>query len=265
MAANSSATLMLLQKRGSPALLLPVFMKEVYVGQRTGLLHVTRADETRVSFRSVNGQIVSGHSSETRGRLGDSLVRWGVLTREDLDRALERVKEQGRRLAPVLRELELLGTPELEQALAVHIREMLLTALLWEDAWLIFEDQELPDAPPEDLTLRCSTAELILELVRRIPRLDTVRKGLGDLDRRLAKAPELAFRLERAGVSAADRYVLSRADGSRTGRALLASAKLPAELVERSLFGLLMTGAVRQLPVPVTLAALRGAPPPPGR
>ena len=57
-------------------------------------------------------------------------------------------------------------------------------------------------------------------------------------------------------MSAADRYVLSRADGSRTGRALLASAKLPAELVERSLFGLLMTGAVRQLPVPVTLAAL---------
>ena len=31
------------------------------------------------------------------------------------------------------------------------------------------------------------------------------------------------------------------------------------------LFGLLMTGAVRQLPVPVTLAALRGAPALPSR
>jgi hypothetical protein len=175
------------------------------------------------------------------------------------------VQQQGRRLAPVLLELDLLDTPGLEQALAVHIREMLLTALVWQDAWLIFEDQELPDTPPEDLTLRCSTAELILELVRRIPRLDTVRKGLGNLDRRLAKAPELAFRLERAGVSAADRYVLSRADGSRTARALLESAKLPAELVERSLLGLLLTGAVRQLPAPVTLAALHGAPPLPGR
>jgi hypothetical protein len=264
-AASAAATLTLLQKRGSSAVLLPEFMREVYVGQRTGLLHVTRGDdEARVSFRAVNGEIVSGSSSNERGRLGDTLVRWGVLTCEDLDRALAIVQQQGRRLAPVLRELDLLDTAGLEQALALHIREMLMTALQWDEAWLLFEDQELPDAPAEDLTLRCSTADLILELARRIPRGDAVRRGLGSLDRRMVAVPEPPFRLEQVSVSPADRYVLSRADGRSSARELIAAAKLPVEHVERSLLGLLLTGALRALPAgpPLPHAVFRVASPP---
>jgi hypothetical protein len=180
------------------------------------------------------------------------------------------VQKQGRRLAPVLRELDLLDTPGLEQALALHIREMLMTALQWDEAWLLFEDQELPDAPAEDLTLRCSTADLILELARRIPRADAVRSGLGSLDRRVVAVPEPPFRLEQVSVSPADRYVLSRADGRSSARELIEAAKLPVEHVERSLLGLLLTGALRALPpaptpartpVPVaTLGAIRIAP-----
>ncbi len=119
----------------------------------------------------------------------------------------------------------------------------------------------LPDAPAEDFALRCSTAELILELVRRISSSETVRLGLGNLDRRVAKVAEPLARLELAGLGAADRYVIARADGSRTARMLLEGAKLPLELVERSLLGLLFTGALRQLPLlPKAPLAFHGAP-----
>ena len=250
---STVSTLMLLQKQGAPALLLPEFMRVVYTGQRTGLLHVTRDEAARMSFRSIDGEIASGSSSEERGRLGECLVRRGMLARRDLERALARAKQQGRRLAPVLRELGLFDATALEQALAFHIREMLVTALAWEHAWLIFEDQErpaaLPEAPAEDFALRCSTAELILELARRIPSSQAVRDGLGNLEQRVARVAEPAAQLERAGLGAADRYVLARADGSRSARALVEGAELPAELVERSLLGLLLTGALRQLPV----------------
>jgi hypothetical protein len=245
MSAASAATMMLLHKRGAPALLLPEFLKEVYLGQRTGLLHVTRAEHTSVSFRSVNGQLVSGASSEERGRLGESMVRRGLISRADLERALVIVSTQGRRLAPVLRDLELVDTPGLEQALASHIREMLVTALVWDQASLLFEDQELPEPPAEDLTLRCSTAELILELVRRIPGPDSVRRGLGSLDRALVAVETPPFRVERVTHSPADRYVLSRADGSTSARQVIQRSALPAEEVERSLLGLLCTGVVR--------------------
>lgn len=248
MSSTSAATMMLLQKRGSPALLLPEFLKEVYLGQRTGLLHVTRGEETRVSFRAVNGELVSGSSSDERGRLGETMIRRGLLSRADLEQALVIVSVQGRRLAPVLRELELVDAPALEQALALHIREMLLTALLWERASLLFEDQELPEAPAEDLTLRCSSAELILELVRRIPNPETVRRGLGNLDQPLVAARNAPLRLDRIAMSPADGYLLSRVDGSISANTILETALLPVEDVERSLLGLLCTGVVRYLP-----------------
>jgi len=247
MSSASPATMMLLHKRGTPALLLPEFLKEVYLGQRTGLLHVTRGEQSGVSFRSVNGELVSGSSSDERGRLGESMVRRGLISKADLERALEIVNRHGRRLAPVLRELNLVDTPGLEQALALHIREILVTALLWDEAALLFEDQELPDAPAEDLTLRCSTAELILDLVRRIPSPDTVRRGLGNLERPLVAVDKPPFRVDRITLSPADGYLLARADGTRPARSIIQASPLPAEQLERSLLGLLSTGVVRYL------------------
>jgi len=248
--AGSAATMMLLHKRGAPALLLPEFLKEVYVGQRTGLLHVTRGEASGVSFRSVNGEIVSGSSSDERGRLGESMVRRGLITRADLERALALVTRQKRRLAPVLRELDLVDTPGLERALALHIREMLFMALLWDEASLLFEDQELPEAPAEDLTLRCATAELILELVRRIPGPETVRQSLGDLDRPLVASGSLPYGFDRARLSPADGYLLSRADGEASARTMIDAAPLPVADVERSLLGFLCTGVLQYRPSP---------------
>ena len=247
MSAASTATMMLLHKRGTPGLLLPEFLREVYLGQRTGLLHVSRGESKGVCFRSVNGELVSGSSSDERGRLGESMVRRGLISRADLERALAIVNTQKRRLAPVLRELDLVDTPRLEMALAMHIREMLLTTLGWDQAALLFEDQELPDPPAEDLTLRCSTAELILDLVRRIPDPQTVRRGLGSLERALAVVDQPPFRAART-KGRADNYLLSRADGSTPALSVIQTSALAAEEVERSLLGLLCIGAVRYVP-----------------
>jgi len=243
--AQSAATMMLLHKRGAPALLLPEFLKEVYVGERTGLLHVTSGEHAGVSFRSVNGEIVSGSSADERGRLGESMVRRGLLKRADLERALVIVNTKQRRLAPVLRELDLVDTPALEGALALHIRELLLTALLWDDVSLLFEDQELPEAPAEDLTLRCTTAELILEVVRRIPGGGIVRQSLGNLDRPVVATRRLPFGIAQGRLSAAEGYLLAHADGSASARSMIETAPLPVEDLERGLLGFLCTGVVR--------------------
>jgi len=244
---SASATVLFLHRRGNPGLVLPDFLKELYVGQRTGMLHVSRGEES-FSFRFVNGEVVSGSSSAERGRLGETMVRHGLLSEADLERALVIVAQQGRRLAPVLRELEVVDAVRLEQALAFHIREMLLTPLLWEEALLLFEDQELPDVPAEDLTLRGSTGELILELVRRIPTSEAVRRGLEDIDQPLGTVKNPCFGVDRIALGPAERYLLRHADGSASARTILEIAPLPVEELERSLLGLLCTGVVEYLP-----------------
>jgi hypothetical protein len=75
-----------------------------------------------------------------------------------------------------------------------------------------------------------------------------VRRGLGNLDRPLVAVDHPPFRVDRVTLSPADRYLLARANGKATARALLDAAPLPAEEVERSLLGLLSTGVVRFLP-----------------
>jgi len=248
--------MMLLHKRGAPALLLPTFLKEVYVGQRTGLLHVTLDEHESVTFRAVNGELVSGSSTAERGRLGECMIRRGQLSRADLDHALAIVAREGRRLAPVLRELDLVDTPGLEEALAFHIREMLVTALRWESCVLLFEDQELPDAPAEDLTLRCSTAGLILELVRQIPDLQVVHGALGDLGRPLLAA-EGPSPIEPDLVGPLERHLLSGANGRSSARTLIAASPRSPDEAARALLGLVLTGALQfaAAPPPLPVAA----------
>ena len=237
----------IVERQGNPALVLPAVLRELYSGRRTGLLYVEHEPD-RVSFRFVNGEVVSGSSSSERGRLGETMVRYGLLARPDLDRALDVVNKEGRRLGPVLRELGVIEAPRLEQALDLHIREMLLTALGWEEAFHVFEQEELPERTREDLTLRSSTGELILELVRRISSLETVRQGLGHIDQILVPVADPPFRLERITLTPADGYVLSRVDGKATARTIIEITPLPKEEVERSLLGLLCTGVVEYRP-----------------
>jgi hypothetical protein len=144
--------------------------------------------------------------------------------------------------------MDLVDTLGLEEALAVHIREMLFTALEWGESTLLFEDQELPDAPAEDLTLRCSTPSLILELVRRIPDRDTVRRALGDLDRPPVAGEGVPSRLHGNCIGPAETYLLSEADGQVSARSLTVGAPLPQEALERSLLGLVCIGLLRFAP-----------------
>jgi len=247
MTLSANVTLGMVERQGNPAVVLPAVLRELYFGRRTGLLYVEK-DPDRVSFRFVNGEVVSGSSSSEHGRLGETMVRYGLLARPDLDRALDVVNREGRRLGPVLRELGVIEAPRLEQALSLHIREMLLTTLRWEEAYHVFEQEELPDLAREDLTLRSSTGELILELVRSISNMDTVRQGLGDIDQIVVPVPDPPFRLERITLTPADGYVLSRVDGKATGRTIIEITPLPKEEVERSLLGLLCTGVVEYRP-----------------
>jgi len=236
-----------LERRGSPSLLLPELLRELYLGCCTGIFHVARGtDRVSVCFR--HGEVVSGSSTSNKVRLGETMVRHGLLPLEDLVRALVVVHRDGRRLGPVLMEMGIIDAPGLERALALHLREMLLTALGWDDAAHVFEDRELPVLSPEDLTLASSTGELILEVVRRISSREMVRLGLGDLDRILAALPHSLARLDRVTLNTAERYVVSRVDGRTSARSMIEIAGLPADDIERSLLGLLCAGIIDYRP-----------------
>jgi tetratricopeptide (TPR) repeat protein len=222
--------------------ILPQLLRGLYVDRRSGTLELVRGDE-RQSLRFRGGHIVNATTNVVEDRLGGMLVRRGLLSQADLARATELVVREKRRLGEVLVELGLIDASGLEDAIALHVHEMLARAFTWTDGRYAFEDEKGAPAQSE-LTLKLSTGELILEAVRAVRDPDVVRYALGDIDRVLALSSDPLLRFQQLTLSPTDGFVLSRVDGVASAREILQMIPLPEEETQRSLFGLLSTGVI---------------------
>ncbi|MFN8093577.1 MAG: DUF4388 domain-containing protein [Vicinamibacteria bacterium] len=216
-------------------------LREAYVGRLNGQLHLARGDE-RHSLRFRRGHIVNATTNVLQDRLGEMLVRRGLLSPDDLARATDIVVREKKRLGFVLNELGLIDQSGLEDAIALHVHEMLAKVFAWDEGSFEFEAED--DTPGVELTLKLSTGELILEAVQAVKDPDVVRYSLGDRDRVLALASDPLLRFQKLNLSPADGYVLSHVDGTTSAHEIVHTMPFPREVVERSLLGLLSTGLV---------------------
>jgi hypothetical protein len=225
---------------------LPGVLRELYVERRTGVLAFTRGDERR-SVHVRGGHIVSADTNIREDRMGEVLVRQGLLAAGDLKRALGFALRDRKRLGLVLMEQGLLDEAGLEQALALHVHAVLSRVFSWPDGAYEYVEEAEGAESAGDVTLRVSTGDLILEATRSVQDPDVVRYNLGDIDRVLGLSNDPLLRFQRIGLTPADGYVLSRIDGTLSAREVMQLIPLPGEEVQRSLFGLLSTGVVEYL------------------
>jgi tetratricopeptide (TPR) repeat protein len=238
---------------------LSLVLRTLYVGRKTGLLHITRGEE-RGSVCFVEGSIVYGETNITECRMGETLVRHGLLNYWELERAREVKNVTGRRLGQVLVDLGNLDASGLEDALALQVREVLLTVFSWRDGSYRLDEHDPAFFRGYDRPLPLSMGEVILDAVWSITDPEVIRFGLGNLDRVLIPANDPLLRFQRITLNSSDGFLLSRVDGGSTASQILRTAPLSADEAMRSLFGLVCTGMVEWVPAPPAAAA-----PPPRR
>jgi tetratricopeptide (TPR) repeat protein len=221
---------------------LPLVLRDLYVARKTGMLHFRREDERR-SFRFRIGQVVRADTAVLQDRLGDVLVRAGLLSAQDLKRASGFVLRDRKRLGAVLQELGILDRSQVEDAVALHLRENFLKVLAWPDGEYAFEEDSDPPGD-EDATTKLATAEMILESVRSLKDPDLIRYHLGNVDRILTLPTDPMLRMQKVKLSPGDGYVLSRVDGSTSAREILQMIPQDPEETQRCLLGLLCIGMV---------------------
>jgi hypothetical protein len=226
---------------------LPVVLGRLYVDRQSGLLHLTRGDERR-SARFRKGHIVNADTTAAEDHMGEVLVRNGLLSAADLSRATARVVREGKRLGQVLQELRILDEHLLEDALALHVREVMRKAFGCESGAYSFEARPVDVGPGEDATLKVFTGEVILEAARSVKDPGAVRRALGDPDRRLVLSADPVLRFQQISLSPAESDVLALVDGTRTVRQLVAALSVPPEETERGLLGLVCLGLVEPAP-----------------
>jgi hypothetical protein len=238
-------------------------VRTAYVGRRSGHIHITQGQERRgLSIRE--GHIVHARSDVAGEHLGDVLVLHGLVSQADLERAVAEVLAERRPLGAVLARLSLIDEARLEEAVGWHVRQIFFAALDRPGGTAAFE--ELEGDPADRLqgepVSRISTGQILLEAARRLKDSATVREALGDVDRKLVLAADPRLRVHPVALTPTDGFVLSRIDGTLSAREIVDLMPLPPEETERSLLGLLCTGAVAG--APEERPAPRRAPAPPG-
>lgn len=158
---------------------IPDLFTFVHLGRRTGVAELTQADQlTRVFFQK--GNPVFAISDKEGLRLGDLLVRFGRITRKDLDRCVARHRVGGPHLGQVFVSEGLVTLDDLTSHLKVQISEVIFDTFSWSEGTFAFYDDVSP--PPDAVTLQMDIQNLLMEGVRRIDERGRLAEVFPDLD-----------------------------------------------------------------------------------
>ncbi len=157
---------------------LPDLLYSVCGRQETGVLHLIRHGVIK-SIYIDHGRIVFANSTDRDDRLGELLLRRGLLRVQELDNALACLTPK-KRLGGVLVEMGYLKPEALVQTIVDQVREIVFGLFLWTDGEYRLEIGDL--LTREVITLRLSTPEVILGGIGRIDRWWRILSALGSLD-----------------------------------------------------------------------------------
>jgi hypothetical protein len=158
---------------------LPDLLQWLAMTRKTGTLYLKRRSvEKRLLFRE--GVILSSWSNDPRESLGQFLLRDGVLSEEDLFRALlVQESREGRLYGAILIEEGLISEEQLREALHKKAEESVYELFLWPDGGFEFKDEDEPESFSVQIEL--NVTEVVFEGVRRVDEWRRIRDVIPSL------------------------------------------------------------------------------------
>ncbi len=216
-------------------------IREVYVNRRTGILHLVHENvNKRIYFKK--GSIVFANSDLNDDRLGEFLIKHNVIDRSAFDGAVKSIKDTGHRLGAALVDLGHLSEEKLNEQVTEQIKSIIFSVFEWEAGQFAFERLETP--VEEDIIVGLSTADTILEGIRRMKSMETIRQALGQLDRVLAHPENPLLMYQKFSLTPEEGFVMSRVDGTTTVTEAAALSPMGEEDTLRCIYGLVCAGVL---------------------
>jgi hypothetical protein len=150
------------------------------LGQKTGCLSIADGAQFGQIFFD-NGRITYARIVNRRDRLGDLLVRDGVLTREQLDDVLRRqAREPDRRVGELLVANSYISPSELTHYVRLQIEEAIYHLFTWSRGNFFFDVDARPS--DADIMLAINPESLLLEAARRVDEWSLIEKKIPSFD-----------------------------------------------------------------------------------
>ncbi len=150
------------------------------IQKKTGMLVLREGEElVRVSFH--NGSIVGSEkeSEQTESRLGHVLVKRGVISQEQLNRALEVQSESLQRLGQVLVENGFIGASDLKEALRNQVLQIVYSLFRWKNGHYHFSPRDVVDYDSENFE-PISTESILMEGLRMLDEWPLIERVIND-------------------------------------------------------------------------------------
>jgi hypothetical protein len=211
--------------------------------RKSGTLGVQKGEDVIMVYFQ-EGNIIFAHNPYNRLRLGELLLKKRRITPEQLNRITQLQKElKGKkRIGELLIKEGLITRKQLEGLVRLQVEEVLYDLLKWDKGNFKFYENRFPTQ--EEITIKISTENLILESVRRSDELERLREKLPPFDTVLGIAPTEDERGKDINLRPAEWNLLTLVDGHRDIKKLLEDSKSDKLEVLKNLAALFMAGLI---------------------
>ena len=215
---------------------LPDIFNFLHMAQLEGTLEVL-GGTTRRTLYFKRGQVISAASSLAEDRLGALLVRFGLVTEEQLVSAAKEATPQ-RRLGQVLVESGLMTSHDLFEGVKRQAEEIFFAVLLARDGVFYFSrprgDEQLP------AKVQLDTQGLLLDGLRRMDEMSYFRAKVSSSSVVLALRPDAPT----AKVEGAPGQIQALVDGTRTLAEIARMTHLGEFVATKATYELIQTGRI---------------------
>lgn len=209
---------------------------------KTGVLELT-SNEIKKAIYIKSGEPIFARSNIEDERLGEFLLKKGLISLDAYNHSVELMKKTGKRQGIVLVEAGYLKVEDLPKVVVAQVEEIIKNAFKLFTGSFEFKEGPLPTA--EIITLRLSLANLIYRGIEGIDSFQFIRSEIGDLNGVPALSEDPYALFQDISLDEDDRRILSLVDGKKTINDILKHSEMPHFETLKTIYGLLCTGIIQ--------------------
>ena len=191
------------------------------------------------------GRLTFATSTNRDDRLGELLLRKEQITLRQYYEAGKSIRK-GKRLGAVLVEQGALNAKDLVKSVVDHTQEVIYTVFQWTEGF--YRLREGLEGDGETITLKLSTANIILEGIHRITAWSRIERGVGGPDARYVRAPDYKDRLSEMTLPPEKLRLLTEHEGERDVDTMCRESELSDYEVCRTIWAYRVIGVLKQVP-----------------
>jgi len=239
---------------------LPRLLNYLNEIKSTGTLSLTK-DGINKKLYFKDGAIIFASSTYDDDRLGELLLKVGKITVNQYETASKVIKQTGKRMGGVMVELGYLKPKDLFWGVKYQVQEIVCSLFSWTSGDYEFVHGALPAA--EVITLHMSTANLILQGIKRIDDWTRISRSVPPLDGVLTVTSNPLKLYQDVAMSDDEKRIVSLFDGKRTIKEVFNQAKIGGFEALKAVYILYSIGMLEEPVKAAAASKAKAAPAPP--